>query len=638
MNPKEVLLLLGVLVALFCVPAAVAADDGGFYITVTADTAKKYDGIAIKTVKAFDPLDTKKAWVTLDTAGGKSIMSPQIESISRNFSSEKESYKGVTIDVKKVSDRTTWDDSPLEYQHPAYIGPVFPGFTVKVPGKEGNVLLIRYPDNVDGGASFTEIFNSAEKEVYLFAEKGALYYTKSSKQAHSYPGGTIEYDEGDLNYTLVQNEVKLDSFIFDKGDLGNIKKPRTGEYLLAAVKYNKGDETLSVYAATPILILDKDTAVTATDTYYKNSGGDMDVQFGDADKIAYALIKKGETYDLLVDVDTKKLAGEFKATSMTDLVSMLKSTTESDNSVTYALTLAGEKVKEGSTGLVIAEGYGCAGYAEDKSVNIEADTLKALKAGTYSLYALGMTGQKVTAIDQKEIAIAESRPTPPSSGGGGGGGGVTTPSGPDIPVSHERSASVTTDSSGVVTQAIEVSAVDAVASLLVPTGVVALDKEGNPLSEIFIDPLASAEMPAIPAGATFSFAGYVYEAGPAGATFDPPITLTFNIPEDIWDSLDIEGNDLVVKWYNEETGEWESVPTTLDMSTRSVNAEVSHFTIFALFTEPATVTTPTDTTTPTTPPAEGDLPAGEFPMTTVLAIFTVLVIVIAAGYFFMVRK
>jgi hypothetical protein len=97
-----------------------------------------------------------------------------------------------------------------------------------------------------------------------------------------------------------------------------------------------------------------------------------------------------------------------------------------------------------------------------------------------------------------------------------------------------------------------------------------------------------------------------------------------------------------VKWYNEETEEWEDVPTTTYKSTRSVDAEITHFSIFALFTEP--VTTPTETPTPpvdidipTTPPVDEKPPAGEFP-TTIFAIVVVLVIVIAAGYFFIVRK
>ena len=225
-------------------------------------------------------------------------------------------------------------------------------------------------------------------------------------------------------------------------------------------------------------------------------------------------------------------------------------------------------------------------------------------------------------------------PTPSRSTGGGTGPAYTT---------YTGTGTLKVNNAGTVLQSVKVNAEDTIGSLFVPISTTALDADGKPLTATTLTPLASGDLPAVPSGALFSFAGYVYEAGPAGATFDPAITLTFDIPEDIWNSLDTDNNDLVVKWYNEETGEWEDVPTTVYKGARSVDAKITHFSIFALFTEP--VTTPTEPTTPTTPteppttpPAEGDLPADGFPMTTVLAIFAILVIVIAAGYFFMVRK
>jgi hypothetical protein len=92
-----------------------------------------------------------------------------------------------------------------------------------------------------------------------------------------------------------------------------------------------------------------------------------------------------------------------------------------------------------------------------------------------------------------------------------------------------------------------------------------------------------------------------------------------------------------VKWYNEVTEQWEDVPTTISKSTKSITAKITHFSIFALFTEPVTTTPPVDIDIPTTPPVDEKPPAGEFP-TTIFAIVVVLVIVIAAGYFFIVRK
>jgi hypothetical protein len=356
------------------------------------------------------------------------------------------------------------------------------------------------------------------------------------------------------------------------------------------------------------------------------------------DKIAYALVKEDPYYDLDVKVNTKGLAQQGKdITTLGGLIPILNSITQPDGPVTYTLKPCGEKADlERFSGLVIAEGYGCAGYANADCVKIAAATLNTLTPGTYYLYALGTKGQKVVAVDQTCIGIFEvPKPTKPPSGGGGGGG--VSPVKPESPISYDEKGILTTDSEGIVAHSIVVGASDGVASLLVPAGVKALDKDGKPLSEITLTPLASDKMPVVPSGALFKFAGYVYEAGPDGATFDPAITLTFNLPEDDWNALDPDTNDFKVKWYNEVTEQWEDVPTTISKSTKSITAKITHFSIFALFTEPVTTTPPVDIDIPTTPPVDEKPPAGEFP-TTIFAIVVVLVIVIAAGYFFIVRK
>jgi hypothetical protein len=127
-----------------------------------------------------------------------------------------------------------------------------------------------------------------------------------------------------------------------------------------------------------------------------------------------------------------------------------------------------------------------------------------------------------------------------------------------------------------VTKSIVVQDVKGIASLRIASGVTALDADGKPLAKVNISPLSGNEVPAVPTGATFKFVeGCAYEFGPNGATFDPPITLTFEIPEDVWKTLDRENNDFTVKWYNEQTGQWEDVPTTAIPGTRWVEATIS---------------------------------------------------------------
>jgi hypothetical protein len=411
---------------------------------------------------------------------------------------------------------------------------------------------------------------------------------------------------------------------------------------------------MHVLAAMPVLILDGNTAVTwnGDNPYYQNLNKSANVSFSNSvDRIAYALIKEDAKYGLSVKVNTSEIAKQPIPTSAVDALSILKNIAGEGVPAEYILTCGGEAGKVSynkDSRLAIVKGYGCSGYADASEVAVAAATLGELKPGTYSLYALGMTGEKVVAVDQKHIRIAAVAPTPTPtprpSGGGGGGGSGGGPSGPVVepPIPYTEQGNLMTDSNGIVARSVTISAADKVATLFVPSGVKALDAKGKSLSEISIKPLASEKMPAVPSGALFRFAGYVYEAGPDGATFEPGITLTFDIPEDAWNALDLNGQQLVVKWYNKKTGLWEDVPTTVSKNSKSVSAKITHFSTYALFTEPATTTTPTETETPATPTTSTTSPVEEpsaegLPMTMILIVIAVVVIA-AAGYFFFTKK
>ena len=282
----------------------------------------------------------------------------------------------------------------------------------------------------------------------------------------------------------------------------------------------------------------------------------------------------------------------------------------------------------------LTQGYGNASAKKDATtLSVPTD---GLLPGTYRVYMLLENAGNVTSYEEAIITLTTVMPTPtpaPHHGGGGGGGS-------SAPASYTTTGTLLTSSSGTVLKSIIVHADDNVADLRIPIGVTALDADGNRFSDIAITPLAGDEVPAVPAGAIFEFAGYAYEVTPAGATFNPGITLTMDIPEEAWNALDLTDNQLTVKWYNKETGLWEEIQTTVNPSTRTVRATITHFSIYALFTEPATTAvTPIETviTTTTTAPTE-EPPAEGLPMAMILAIFAVIVIIAAAGYFLMMRK
>ena len=288
--------------------------------------------------------------------------------------------------------------------------------------------------------------------------------------------------------------------------------------------------------------------------------------------------------------------------------------------------------------LWLTKGYGNATASRDAtSVSVPTN---GLLPGTYRVYMFLENAGNVTSYSEATITLTTVTPTPsPTPYHGGGGGG----SGGNAMDTYTGTGTLKVNSAGVVLKSVKVNADDNVGSLLVPIGVTALDADGKPLSSISLRPLTGDEVPDVPAGAIFQFAGYAYEAGPAGATFSPGITLTLEIPDDVWDTLDPNNQQFAVKWYNPESGLWEEIQTTVSPGTKTVTATITHFSTYALFTEPGTTpVTPTETattaptTTATTP--TGEPPAEGLPMTTIVFAIVIIAIIAAAGYYFFVMK
>ncbi len=143
-----------------------------------------------------------------------------------------------------------------------------------------------------------------------------------------------------------------------------------------------------------------------------------------------------------------------------------------------------------------------------------------------------------------------------SGGGGGGGGGWAPPKG-NLP----------TDREGIVKSTTTIFSSDETAKLIIPEGVTALDVDGKALKSIKIG--------STPIGGTIA----AYNLGPDGSTFNPSINFTAT-----YDPKDVsEGNVVVIKTF--DGSKWVPLKTTVNTTTSTATAELSHFTIFALFTE-----------------------------------------------------
>ena len=172
---------------------------------------------------------------------------------------------------------------------------------------------------------------------------------------------------------------------------------------------------------------------------------------------------------------------------------------------------------------------------------------------------------------------------------------------PTLPAGGPSVKEVTglTDEKGVFTEAITAESRDGNVELTIDKGTTGKTEEDELLSEITIK--RPVDPPDPPAGATVI--GFVYDLEPDGATFDPPITLTFSYtPSQI--PAGVDAADLVIVFWDEDAGEWielDAEDITVDPITNTVSAKISHFTYFStiVYTRPAAFTASDLAITPT---------------------------------------
>jgi len=582
-----------------------------------------FAGLDLTKTALYDVFSTAKAFTL--TGPNAQMTAPKLGQLDKNITAG----SNVTFDNRK--------DNPIPagslpgtvgiYTTPA--GTL--DFAVRVPNvtnatlmiaKANSTLIDQLITNPSSGALTPGMLKDLldSKKIVLYGKAG---YAIVNVDANAFdPVGTIQVTPSNMTKTIRDNYINLSTgFNTKTTSYGStplqINKLGQGEYVLLAVCMDS--DRFAIIAATTFEVTAQAGLLsTSAETY--TVGQPVVVKSAQAGEILSAvLLNNDATYTGNVTLGFSTLGKEtFKSS--------------------YLLADGNQTVVKpsGKANVWLTKGYGNASAKKNAdSVSIPTSDLLP---GKYRVYMFLEDKGNVTSYNEAIITLTTVAPTPTPyyhRGGGGGSSGSTT-------ASYTGTGTLLTGSSGTVLKSIIVNANDNIGGLLVPIGVKALDADGKPLGEISLSPLAGDAVPAVPSGSVFRFAGYAYEASPDGATFSPGITLSLSIPEDVWNSLDLTNQQCVMKWYNKETGLWEDVPTTVIPGTRTVEIRVTHFSIYALFTEPVTTPTPTETasttptTTTTTPSAEP--PAEGLPMMMILAIFAVIAIIIAAGYFLMMRK
>jgi hypothetical protein len=210
--------------------------------------------------------------------------------------------------------------------------------------------------------------------------------------------------------------------------------------------------------------------------------------------------------------------------------------------------------------------------------------------GTYNIRVL-VYGNSTTAFTHEEtcsfVLYAAPATQVPISGGGGGA---------------EAEPGVTfvnnfINTQGVFIQSVVAKSADQNVSLNIPLGTIGKTKEGAPLTYISLKQMVTPPPPPLQSNVI----GLTYDLGPEGATFDPPITLTFTYdPSRI--PAGVNERDLVIAFYNKTTGQWENLTDiVVDPVTHTISGKAGHFTAFAVLAVPPTTTPAAVTPKPTTP-------------------------------------
>lgn len=131
---------------------------------------------------------------------------------------------------------------------------------------------------------------------------------------------------------------------------------------------------------------------------------------------------------------------------------------------------------------------------------------------------------------------------------------------------------------------------------------------GQTVSAITVTPLDPATVAATAQSGVYSFSGLSLECGPTGTQFSGgTATVSFSLTASQWaDALAaVNGNTaaMTIQTFDPATNSWVSLTTVVDPATRTVSAQVSHFSMYGLFY----------TTVPTTPAVKtfGELAAEE---------------------------
>jgi hypothetical protein len=188
---------------------------------------------------------------------------------------------------------------------------------------------------------------------------------------------------------------------------------------------------------------------------------------------------------------------------------------------------------------------------------------------------------------------------------------------PEVPVKPTYSAqapseteTIPLDADGKVSDTTTISSSDSGGYITLDKGTTSRTQSGDYVSSI---QLIGPDVPNIPVPEELraEFTGIAYDCQPGGVYFDPPVTLTFVIPDEKWE--EVRSSPLVVRWFDAVNDTWIENPTTVDYPRHTVSVKVAHFSVYGVFRQSAVVQQPGPDSSPSMNKTGGSLPSSLSP-------------------------
>ncbi|MFC1929045.1 FG-GAP-like repeat-containing protein [Chloroflexota bacterium] len=223
-------------------------------------------------------------------------------------------------------------------------------------------------------------------------------------------------------------------------------------------------------------------------------------------------------------------------------------------------------------------------YAVGSTVNITATPASGWQFSSWTgdvANANSATTNVTMNTDKNVIAnFSQIPPPPPPSGGGGGGGGGGIAPGTTI-ISDMR------NSRGDFIYEVTAKSMDDKCLLKIDAGTKGLTNIGRALSKVTI--VKTEAPPDSPSN--FNTIGAVYDLGPDGATFDPPIDLNIKYVESELPEGVAEAN-LIIARFDESTSQLVELESEVNAENDTISTKIDHLSLYTIMagTRPAEFT------------------------------------------------